>query len=1097
MISAETIEKVREVPILDIVEKYHKTPKKAGKNYVSSCPLPGHKDKHPSFSISPSKGIAKCFVCDVTFDGISMVMEVKNLNYPQAVKLIANDFNIKIVETGKKSLTEEDKKLIQEKESLAIATQWAADWYHAQLLERIEHYYPSSDVNMFPFGQDYKNAVKHNEEEAIIIYILERFRWDLDLIKEFKIGFAPTGYNNLYNAAIKAGYKSETLAKAGLIKHNNKGVVDCFIFRPLIFPIHSERGIVVGFSARKMPWDESTNSDGKPYPKFINTAETLIYKKYQILYGFNMASRVAISDLDKAYIVEGNTDKTSLFQIGVKNAVAKSGTALTKDQINSLKKLTKNICLVDDGDNAGQLSMLKNGEALTKAGCNVTVITLPEETDPDSLFTSKEIFDDYESNEQDYIIDIRAIKEFEEASNVQMKKKVKMAVAELLLTKQRDDRDEYVSEIVKNTDTNQREWNQAIKQATFAIRNKGLNIGEDEEEKNITPDNSSENFRKHNFYRVKKDKSGNPTGLEIDERRFLMRLKSTQEWEFENNGKTIIKYFGFYTYTWSIDGSDIEFVQLRNGMIKRVSTNIIKQEFIEYIRLLKPIEYSDFDREGKEWKYPVSSYQVETLVLRKVTSLFEEKRLVLFPDKPIVLLQDSIDKHFTFFRNCYVVSNKDGYTVHEYQELKDGYVWDDAVLDRDFKEPKDNTPGIFEKFVHDISGNEWNMKDNTSLYPEQQRYKSLLIAGGYQLHNYTEMTRKAVILTQGRVSDDDTSEGREGKTLFVESLGRYMLNKHPDDSKTYIFVSGKDMKSDDKHKWMDLEQNTTCVLFDDPPAGLNFEELYIASERAFKVEKKGQSNIHVKSRLFITTNRPINREGGSSKARSCVIELDSIFHADYSPTDKYKHFFFRDWKGEREDEWHKFDKYVLGSMLPEYFKNNCQLIEPPAKNLYRNELLQMAIRLSGNVEIVFWLDYLCQGDIDNEPFFRHGETYETHELYKMLLEDRDYKDNRRLKNNFAKIIKGYFDKEGIAYKQERNKHGATFTIKKGLPKNKVINPSLIEEFFNNKELKYKPEDIMTHDSLRMMTYDFNDLYSLDAEPKELKKAIEAFNEDIF
>ncbi len=1081
MISNETINKVNDINIIDLVEKYHSTKiKKAGVNLVTSCPW--HDDKHPSFTISPAKQIATCFVCDRTVNGIGLVMDIKNLSYPEAVKTIANDFGIKIIETGKKKLSPEEAEKYKEKEAMLIAISWAADWYHNSFLSLIEKHFPKN----FPVNDN-----NLEEEAKAVFYIAKRFKFNLDLIKHFKIGYAPQGYDNLYKAAKKAAFKPDVLIKAGLVKirknQNKEYFGDFFVHRPMIIPIHNTKGYIVAFTARQMPWQKAVNESGKPYPKYINTAETPLYKKQNILFGFDNATQSEIRKADKCYIVEGNLDKTSLYHIGIKNVIAKSGTALTDKQIESIKRLTKNICLIDDGDNAGQLAMLKAGEKLTLQGCNVTVITLPEKQDPDSFFKSNEQFKEFEKeNERDYIIDVRG-EELNESSNIQIKKSVKKAIAELLLKKTKEDREEYITAIVKNTETTKTEWLKAVKQAALEQRDKGLNIAEDEEEATIKPDNSADNLRKHSFYFIKKNKNGEPEGIQVDERRFLLLLKSTRTYEFERNGKQHTITFGFFTYTLTSDESDLIFIQLKNGKMKKVSVNFIKKTFFQFVRQLKPVEYTGFTNDGREWTKIISSKEIETYFLKKITTLFEEKRLILFPDKEIKLLKDSIDKHYTFFRNCYVISDKNGYKIHNYEDLKEGYVWDDAVLDRDFYPPKDKTPGVFEKFLHDISGNEWKLSENQAIMKEELRYKSLLIAGGYMLHNYTEMQRKAVILTQGRISEDDTSEGREGKTLFVESLGRYMLNKHPEESKTYVYVPGKDLKNDDKHKWQDLELNTTAVLYDDPPAWINFEDLYNLAERAFKVEKKRQNNIYVKARIFITTNRPLDRDSGSSKARSCVIELDSIFHADYTPVDKYKHYFFRDWTGSKAEEWHKFSHFILGTMLPAYFKNEAKLLEPPSKNLYRNELLQKARRLTGNMEIVFWLDFLVKGDHEHEPFFKTGESYTTKELFEKLANDRDVKDNKKLKRNFTKIVKSYFEKEGIKVEQRRVSSGTEFKIIAGLPEKIKIHKEYILSFFKNGHNK---DEIYFEEQLADATEDFNTKYNMNIKPEQLKEATE-------
>ncbi len=1093
MIHNSTIDAVLNINIVHVAEKYlNSAIKKAGANYITACPW--HNDKHPSFTLSPAKGIATCFVCDKTVNNIGLLMETQNLSYPQAVKKLANDFNIKIVETGKKELTDKEKELYKELEAQRIVISWAADWYHNTLLALIQKYFPENNLYQYIFLD--KNACFLSQEKEAVYYILQRFKGNIELIKHFKIGFAPSAYDVFLTAAKRSGFKRDVLLKAALIKKSEKNgreyFRDYFVFRPLIIPIYSPKGNITGFAARKMPWHTETDPSGKEYPKYINSPDTQLYKKSRMLFGFDFTTQKAIRSADKCYIVEGYTDKTSLFAIGIKNVIAKSGTALTDEQINELKKLTKNICLLDDGDNAGQLAMQKNGEKLTLAGCNVTVLTLPEKADPDSFFISKEHFQVFEkAQERDYITDIRA-DELNDTTTIPLKKKAKQAIAELLLSKNKEDREEYIAELSKKTETNKSEWNKAIRQAAISQRQKGLNIGEEEEEE-IIPDNSQENRQKHNFYYIKKNKNGEPTGIELDERKILIKLKSTKNWEFEKNGKTINIYFGFYTYAINEDESEQIFVQLKNGSIKRVSVNYIKNTFFRYIRLLQPIEFSGYSNDGREWTKIVTAAELDRILTKKVTTIFEEKRLILFPDRKIKILKDTIDKHYTFFKNCYVISDKSGYKIYDYEDLKEGFVWDDQILDREFHKPKDNEPGIFEKFVHDISGNEWKQDENRSYMPEAIRYKSLLIAGGYLLHNYTDMQRKAVILTQGRISEDDTSEGREGKTLFVESLGRYMLNRNPDESKTYVYVPGKDLKNDDKHKWQDLELNTTCVLYDDPPPWINFEDLYNLAERAFKVEKKRKENMYIKARIFITTNRPLDRDSGSSKARSCVIELDSIYHADYTPTDKYGHYFFRDWKEDLQEEWNKFSDYVLGKMLPAYFSNNVQLLEPPSKNLYRNELLQKARRLTGNMEIVFWMDYLVKGDKDNEPYFKIGESYTTKELYDKLMNDRDYKDNKKLKRNFTKIIQAYFEKEGITVEKRRVASGTEFIIKSGLPEKIKINPQYLSDFFNN---GHNIEELEEPGTLEIATKDFNIKYNMSITPDMLKNAVEELDQEM-
>ena len=176
-------------------------------------------------------------------------------------------------------------------------------------------------------------------------------------------------------------------------------------------------------------------------------------------------------------------------------------------------------------------------------------------------------------------------------------------------------------------------------------------------------------------------------------------------------------------------------------------------------------------------------------------------------------------------------------------------------------------------------------------------------------------------------------------------------------------------------------------------------------------------------------------------------------------------------------------------MLPEYFRANCKLLEPPSKNLYRNELLQKARRLTKGVEIVFWLDNLCRGDDLNEPYFKQSEVYATKELYPLFIEYSGYKDDQKLKVNFPKIIQTYFDKEGICYDKDRNTGGTTFQILSGLPEKIKVDGTMVADFFNNGS-GYKTDDIKDEAQMKLLTDDFNDKFNTNVTAIALKKAVE-------
>lgn len=363
------IQLIRDLPVQEVIEKYISLTKN-GAGYKANCPF--HQEKTPSFTVTPDKGIFKCFGCQVTGDGISFVMKKKSISFIEAVKEIARDHNITINETP---LSDEAAELLKKKEAIFNVNEWAKKWFVGNLFK---------------------------PENALALKYVKS-RWNDESMSLFDIGFAPDGWKNLINAAKDEGYKEESLLEAGLIskgkKENKEKTFDYFRNR-VIFPILNKHGMVSGFSGRDF-------SSKNGLPKYVNTRETIVYNKGSILYGYHLALR-SIKEKQNVYLVEGYADVIRLHQIGITNCVAMSGTSLTIVQIEQLKKITPSITLIGDGDPAGQESVDRSARLIIKNGifCKIISLTAGDvKQDPDSFFKDESHFHEYEKEQnKDYIL---------------------------------------------------------------------------------------------------------------------------------------------------------------------------------------------------------------------------------------------------------------------------------------------------------------------------------------------------------------------------------------------------------------------------------------------------------------------------------------------------------------------------------------------------------------------------------------------------------------------------------------------------------------------------------------------------------------------
>lgn len=350
MIDQPTIDRILDAAnIVDVVSEFV-TLRKRGVNYVGLCPF--HDDKSPSFYVSPAKNICKCFACGEGGTAVHFIMKHEQIGYFDALRFLAKKYNIEIAE---RELSDEEKRVRSDRESMFIVNTWAQQYFSQMLHEHVE----GKTVGMR--------------------YFIERgFREDT--IRKFQLGYSLDQRDALYQQALRKGYKKEYLEKTGLvIAYENGNVNDRFRGR-VIFPVHSLSGKVVAFGGRVLKKDEKT-------AKYVNSPESPIYHKSNELYGIYFAKQ-AIVKADRCYLVEGYTDVISMHQSGVENVVASSGTALTHGQIRLIHRFTNNITVLYDGDAAGIKAAIRGIDLLLDEGMNVKVVLLPDGEDPDSFARS-------------------------------------------------------------------------------------------------------------------------------------------------------------------------------------------------------------------------------------------------------------------------------------------------------------------------------------------------------------------------------------------------------------------------------------------------------------------------------------------------------------------------------------------------------------------------------------------------------------------------------------------------------------------------------------------------------------------------------------
>lgn len=425
MIPQETVQKVIDTAeIVDVISDFVNL-NKSGANYKGLCPF--HNERTPSFMVSPAKQIFKCFGCGESGTPVSFLMKHEAMSFVEAVKWLADKYNIEIQE---KERSPEEIAQLKENETIFALNLFAQKHFSANLTDTEEG----------------KNIAYS--------YIKERGFSD-KTISSFQIGYSIDKKDFFTNSAIKKGYKTPIIEKAGLITSKKNDLTNKIKFYDrfrarIIFPIHSLSGQIIGFGGRILKKD-------KTLAKYINSPETPVFNKSKVLYGLFFAKNQIVKN-DKCYLVEGYTDVISMHQAGITNVVASSGTSLTNDQIRLIRRFTRNLTLIFDGDTAG-LSAAKRGIDLSlKEDMNVRLVAMPKEEDPDSFaknYPASEVKEYIKENEKDFILfKINLINSEELLDPLKKSEAIKDVLNSIALIPDEIKRDNYIKAAARLLDTN-------------------------------------------------------------------------------------------------------------------------------------------------------------------------------------------------------------------------------------------------------------------------------------------------------------------------------------------------------------------------------------------------------------------------------------------------------------------------------------------------------------------------------------------------------------------------------------------------------------------------------------------------------------------
>ena len=609
MIDHSTIQRILDAAdITDVVSEFV-TLRRRGVNMLGLCPF--HNEKTPSFTVSPAKGIFKCFGCGKGGNSVNFIMEHESLSYPEALKWLARKYNIEVVEEEE---TEEQKQLKDERESLMIVSAFAQKYFTRNLWEE-------------------------NEGRTIgLSYFRERSFRD-DILKKFEVGYSPDGKAPFTEAAQKQGYKMEFLEKTGLSIKRDDWVRDRFAGR-VMFPIHNLAGRVIAFGGRIL-------KDDPKAAKYLNSPESEIYHKSKVLYGIFQGKR-EIARAEKCYLVEGYTDVLSMHQAGIENVVASSGTALTSEQIRLIKRFTPNITIIYDGDAAGIKASLRGIDLVLEEGMNVKVLLLPDGEDPDSFAKKKGAsgFREYiDENETDFIqFKTRLLLKDAEKDPVAKARLITEVIRSVAVIPDTITRSVYIKECSKLLDVNEEILYTEVRKQKFKqneeFRKKEMR---GQREQTFSPPTSPPQTQQIKL---------KTTGFPVEELEFLrFLLKHCNTVIFEEEGKNpneivevkVSEYMIeelenddlipenplfqkiFYEVKDNLGNGQFDpwkhFIYHPDGEVSRLATDLLSEKFIESKRWTKAGAFTEKEEEILDYLVPRIIYEYK---LRRVKLMMEE-----------------------------------------------------------------------------------------------------------------------------------------------------------------------------------------------------------------------------------------------------------------------------------------------------------------------------------------------------------------------------------------------------------------------------------------------------------------------------------------
>ena len=910
----DTIEEIKSrMDIVSVVEDFSNKVKlkKAGSKYIGLSPFT--EEKTPSFFVSPAKNIFKCFSSGKGGNAITFLMELNNWDYPRALQHLAEKYGI---EVKHHTPTPEEKKELDEKAQLYKLNQAALNQWKQQLLEQptyqVAQDHPANYEQVGRFCPWPRTSTFNYKTFPVYHELMVKRKYTEETILQFGIGYAPDSWSFLYQK-IKESGQVKLAEKLGLIKEGKKR--DAFRHR-IIYPIYDHQDNLVGFTARALFEKQEGDKkncyefiDGQqfltqaaPYKiaKTINSSESAIYIKDQVLYGLHLA-KDAIRKADLAYVVEGANDVVSMHQGGAANTVGTLGTALSKSHLKLLSRYTKNICIAFDPDAAGNRAAYKAADLAIREGFGVTICLLPDDHDPDSFVRS---FSDPErflvramgSHTDHAVVQIAQMRKGE-ITDALIKEKISKELANLISYVDGDTiRDGLVKQISKLYDINPPVFRKMV--ADFEATTKK----QQERKRIIAKKNEITKLSTdpvvYPFYEENYDKNEKFKGIDIKVVRIIELLKS----------------FGYSRY--KLDGAEsYTFIKIEDSMIFQVSVSDILDRFEEYVW-----KEHDFESTGRY----TDSEIVWEKILRNTRMYISPTVLdrVVSPN-PIVINKDTKTSTFFYYRNGFVEINADGWQLHPYTEMEGG-IWRDQSNDRDFKmldyekdmggnKIMERKAGTFAHFVWRIAGE------------ETDRFLSLCSIIGYALHDYYDYKLKAISITDSSLAAE--SDGRSGKTLLFKML-QYV--------RKVVDINGKEFKQDDPNKYTLVDIDTQIVAINDLiNKGRNkfdFELAFNDITEGAMVKKLYMNPFRKFFKTFYLTNAPLEIHGGSMEDRIIEFELSQHFHKDYSPEDEYGIWFGRDYDAK---EWQYYDNFMcFCSTL--FHKNG--IVEAKSINLQERKL---------------------------------------------------------------------------------------------------------------------------------------------------------------